>query len=70
MNDLIRCPRCGDSYYAERYYTTTAIGWEPIFRNGVLQNSNPNKVTVVCHCCTCGNDFAYTEGDNESVVSI
>lgn len=70
MDDLIRCPRCGDSYYSEQYSTTTAMYWAPVFRNGILQNSNPNKTTVVCHCCTCGNEFKYTRGDNESVVSI
>lgn len=59
MNKYIHCPRCGDSHYAERYSTTTLLYGEPIWRNGVPQNLDPNVSTMVCHCLTCGADFTY-----------
>jgi hypothetical protein len=51
------CPHCGDSYYQELYSTTTAIAWTPIYKNGVLQNSNPNVTTTYCRCLNCGKKF-------------
>lgn len=56
---MIRCPNCGESYYAENYSTTTAMGWTPIFKNGVLINENPNVTTTHCTCCNCGRSFSY-----------
>lgn len=59
MKELIRCPRCGESYYAQRYSVSTTLYWEPVWRDGVLQNANPNTTTVFCHCCACGHEFSY-----------
>lgn len=56
------CPKCGESYYAERYRTTTCVGWTPIYKDGVLINTNPNKTTVHCTCINCHEDFSFTEG--------
>lgn len=53
------CPHCGASYYQEMYSTTTCMAWTPIYKDGVLMNSNPNKSTVHCHCINCGKHFSY-----------
>lgn len=58
---LIKCPYCGESYYLELYKTTTCLGWAPIYKNGVLQNSNPNTTTTHCRCLNCNKDFEYTK---------
>lgn len=64
MNKLIRCPKCGESYYRQMYATTTALYWEPVFRNGVLQNSNPNTTTIHCQCCVCHTEFSYQDKED------
>ena len=61
MKKLIRCPYCGESYYRQLYATCTAVYWEPVFRDGVLQNSNPNVTTIHCHCCACQSEFIYED---------
>ena len=53
----IVCPHCYVSHYQELYSTTTAIAWTPIYKNGVLQNSNPNVTTTYCRCLNCGKEF-------------
>lgn len=53
-----RCPNCGESYYAELYSETTCLGWTPIYKDGVLMNSNPNKTTTHCECMNCGHRFS------------
>lgn len=53
------CPHFGKSYYQERYSMTTAMGWVPIYRDGVLMNSNPNITTTYCYCLNCGKEFSY-----------
>lgn len=53
------CPHCGESYYAERYSTTTALAWTPVYKDGMLMNENPNTTTTYCRCLNCGKDFSY-----------
>lgn len=67
---MIKCPNCGESYYTEHYSTTTAIGWSAVYKDGVLQNNNPNISTSYCTCCKCGHDFYYTEqyGEVQDIV--
>lgn len=60
MKIIPKCPYCGESYYAENYSTTTAMGWIPIYKNGVLINDNPNITTTHCTCRNCGKSFSYT----------
>ncbi len=55
------CPNCHESYYAVRYSTTTCLGWTPIYKDGVLMNSDPNKTTNHCHCLNCGKDFTFED---------
>lgn len=64
---MVRCPNCGESYYAENYSTTTAMYWTPIFKNGVLINDNPNTTTTYCTCCNCGKSFTYTNHDQQKM---
>ena len=67
---MIKCPNCGESHYQYHYSTTTAIGWTQVYKDGILQNSNPNVSTSYCTCCECGHDFYYTEqyGEVQSIV--
>lgn len=58
---LVRCTHCGESYYSHKYSTSTCMHWEPVFKDGVLINKNPNKTTNHCHCLNCGKDFSYTD---------
>lgn len=55
--NLIKCPKCGESYYQEMYSVTTALYCPPIMKDGVNINPNSNKSTTHCHCCNCGNEF-------------
>ncbi len=57
---MIKCPNCGESYYAELYSTVTCMGWTPIYKDGILINENPNITTTNCRCCNCGTVFSYT----------
>lgn len=67
---MIKCPNCGESHYQYHYSVTTAMGWTQVYKDGVLQNSNPNVSTSYCTCCKCGHDFYYTEqyGEVQSIV--
>lgn len=56
---MIKCPYCGESYYAENYRVSTSMWWTPIYKNGVLVNDNPNSSTVHCTCINCHKDFSY-----------
>lgn len=58
---MIKCPNCGESHYAYHYSTTTAMGWTPIYKDGIEENGNPNISTSYCTCCECGHDFYYKE---------
>ena len=56
---MIKCPHCGESYYAEKYSVSTVLGWTPVYRNGKLINENPNITTTHCTCLNCHKDFSY-----------
>lgn len=58
---MIKCPHCGESYYAENYSTTTLLGWTPIYKNGQLINENPNTTTTHCTCLVCHKEFTYND---------
>lgn len=66
----IKCPNCGESYYAEHYSTTTALGWTPVYKDGVEINGNPNVTTTYCTCCNCKHDFHYEEQYGEIIKII
>jgi DNA-directed RNA polymerase subunit RPC12/RpoP len=59
-DNLIRCPHCGESYYAENYSVTTALAWTPVFKNGMLINENPNTTVPDRTCGACGKPFSYS----------
>lgn len=57
----ITCPKCGSTYYAIRYSTSTAM-WSPtIIKDGKVISSNPNYETHHCQCIVCGAFFDATE---------
>ena len=66
----VKCPRCGESYYAEHYSTMTAMAWTPIYKDGVLINRNPNHCTTYCTCMNCGNNFSYDSTELEDELDI
>lgn len=63
MDVIHCCPHCGESYYAELYSTDTCLAWTPIYKDGVLMNSNSNRTTTYCECLNCGKQFSF-EGGN------
>lgn len=56
---VIKCPKCGESYYMERYTTSTCMYFTPVFKDGVCITNDRNLHTTVCQCLNCGNDFSY-----------
>lgn len=66
----IKCPNCGTSWYTQHYSTTTAIGWEQTYKDGIPQNNNPNISTTYCTCCKCKHDFHYKEQYGEIIETI
>ena len=59
----IKCPHCGASYYSVNYRITTCIGWTPVYKDGVQVNQDPNKVSLNCTCCNCGQQFTCEDKD-------
>jgi len=55
----VRCPKCGESYYTEKYSMRTAMYYAPIIKNGVNINPDGNITTTVCTCLNCHNEFTY-----------
>ena len=56
---MIKCPKCGESYYQESYSTCTAMYCPPIWKNGININPDRNITTTNCICMVCGNNFSY-----------
>jgi len=63
---IIKCPHCGKSHYAENYHTSTAMGWTPVVKDGVRYDEDPNIHTTHCTCLECGGEFAF---DNKGNIS-
>lgn len=61
MMKKIECPKCGESYYIDRYSTRTAMYYPPVWKDGVNVNPDGNITTHVCECLNCGNSFSYQE---------
>lgn len=57
-----RCPHCGASHYTVSYSTTTCLGWEKVYQDGVLISQDPNTTTHHCTCLECMKAFTFTEG--------
>ena len=58
MSNIV-CPNCGESYYAERYSTRTAMYYPAIWKDGVNQNPDGNIATTYCECINCHYEFSY-----------
>lgn len=56
---LVRCPKCGESHYVQRYTTTTAMYFPPIYKDGININPDRNISTIVCECLECNSIFSY-----------
>lgn len=65
----IKCCKCGSTYYAIRYSTSTAMYSPTIIKDGQVVSNNPNYTTYHCQCIACGAMFTATEhcGAIESV---
>lgn len=55
------CPHCGISHYLEIRRETTCLMWFPIYKDGILINTDPNTTTVYCKCLNCGENFKFEE---------
>ena len=67
---MIRCPNCGESYYQEKYTTSTAIYWSPVYKDGLLMNYNPNTITTHCECLNCGKSFSYDNKEHSDEYNL
>lgn len=62
---LIRCPKCGESYYSEGVTESTAMYFQPIYKNGININPDRNTHKTHYHCMNCGHDWTISRtGDN------
>lgn len=61
---MIRCPRCGESYYVENYSTSTAMYCPPVFQNGICISEDHNIYNTYCTCLSCGNNFYYSNRES------
>lgn len=52
-----KCPHCGESYYIEKYSTSTAVYCPPIYKDGVNINPDTNTSTTYCECLNCHKGF-------------
>ena len=67
----IKCPNCGDSYYAEKYTMSTAMYCPTTWKNGVPQVDNCNYHTTECECLNCHYQFSYTtQGGKITNISL
>lgn len=67
MRELIKCPNCGESYYTERYTTSTAMYFPPVWKNGVNLNPDRNIHTTYCTCMNCHKEFSYSTNGGEKI---
>ena len=67
---LIRCPNCHESYYSEHITVSTALFWEPIYKDGKNISKNPNTYTTSCTCMSCGQEFSIVRKDGEETKVV
>lgn len=70
VNDIIKCPNCGESYYTELYHTATAIYSPTVIKDGKVVSKDPNFYTTHCRCLACGKDFTITKHYDEVKVEM
>ena len=63
----IKCPKCGQSYFMEKYSVETAVYYPPIYENGVNVNPDRNTTTTVCACLNCNEIFSYQTRGGELI---
>ena len=69
--EQVKCPNCGDSYYAEKYTMSTVMYSPTIWKNGVMQYDNNNYHTTECECLNCHYQFSYTtQGGKITNISL
>ena len=66
--EIIKCPHCGKSYYSMGYMSSTCIGYNRIFKDGVEITKDPNYHTTQCHCLECNKDFCITVHEGKTYV--
>lgn len=69
---MIKCPKCGESYYMDKYTTRTAMYFTPIYKDGV--NINPDRnistTTTTCVCLKCQYVFTYKMRGGELICEV
>lgn len=67
---MIKCPKCGESYFQEKYTVATALYCPPVWKNGVQINTDRNYYTTTCQCLVCGAIFSIQRrGDSDVYIS-
>ena len=67
---MIKCPKCGESYFQEKYTVATALYCTPVWKNGVQINTDRNYYTTTCQCLVCGATFSVQRrGDSDVYIS-
>lgn len=69
MSNVI-CPNCGESYYAEKYSTRTAVYYPAVWKEGINQNPDGNITTTYCECINCHYGFYYREQYGKIIETI
>ena len=64
---IIKCPYCGKSHYREGITTSTAIYFQPIWKDGVNINPDKNIHTTECECLECGRWFEIVNGEAKTI---
>jgi len=62
-NESIKCPYCGKSYYKEESSMSTAMYFQPVYKDGININPDKNIYTTNCKCLNCGKDFKIVNGE-------
>lgn len=68
--EIIYCPKCGKSYYQEKYSVSTAMYSPIVIKDGEIISEDPNYHTTYCTCCACGIDFSIRRHKGETEVFI
>lgn len=65
---VIYCPKCHASHYVERYRTSTAMYFPPVYKDGININPDRNITTVACTCLNCGHMFNFQEREGQVIT--
>lgn len=59
VNENVKCPNCGESYYNHLYTTSTMAYYPTVYKDGMLINNDVNERVNYCRCMNCNTNFSY-----------